>query len=149
MKFPPMAYLALVVTPLVFLAGPAGAQNLESLFAGGEVYRTQGFGGDRVRFDRLSLAADGSFTGDALIEHYSWSDLGFTEERSVSGRWQIAGNRFCLSETRAGPDVYRNGSAREFCYDLRRLGADGVYIDFHGIEVGTGLPWLFKVAPAG
>lgn len=149
MKFPPLASLALVVTPLVFLAGPAGAQNLESLFAGGEIYRTQAYGSEHVRFDRLDLAADGSFSGDTLIEHYSWSDLGFTEERSVSGRWRIAGNRFCLSETRAGPEAYGDGSARDFCYDLRRVGADGVYIEFHGTEVGTGLPWLFKVAPAG
>ena len=148
MKFPPLASLLLVVTPLAFLAGPAGAQNLESLFAGGEIYRTQSYGNEHVRFDRLSLAADGSFRGDTLIEHYSWSGLGFTEERAVSGRWRITGNRFCLSETRAGPEVYRNGAVREFCYDLRRVRTDGVYIDFHGTEIGTGLPWLFKVAPA-
>ena len=139
---------ALSLMALAFPHGPAHSQNLEALFAGSELYRTQGYGNELVRYDRLSLAADGTFAGDALIEHNSWSS-GFTEERSVFSRWWVAGDRLCLAEAPDGPTAYRSGGARESCYALRRLGADNGYIEFRGTEVGTGLPWIFKVAPGG
>jgi hypothetical protein len=130
---------------LALLANPAGAQNLQTLFAGSEIYRTQAYGAAHVRYDRLNLEADGTFSGDALIERsLSWTIT--TEERSIIGRWRIVGNRFCLAEA---PAAYKNSAGRESCYDLKKLGVDGVYVDFRGTEVGTGLPWLFKVAPAG
>ena len=145
MRFP---LLILLLPPLALLANPADAQNLQTLFAGSEIYRTQAYGGAHVRYDRLNLEADGTFSGDALIERsLSWTNT--TEERSIIGRWRIAGNRLCLAEAPAAPAAYKNGAGRESCYDLKRLGVDGVYVDFRGTEVGTGLPWLFKVAPAG
>ncbi len=133
---------------LAFPPGPAHSRSLDALFAGSELYRTQGYGAANVRYDRLSLAADGSFTGDVLIEHsLSWTS--FDEELSISGRWRVAGDRLCLAESPAGPKAWGSGPARESCYALRRLGAENGTIEFRGTEIGTGLPWQFKVAPGG
>lgn len=137
---------ALSLMALAFSHGPAHAQNLEALFAGSELYRTQGYGAPNVRYDRLDLAADGTFTGDVLIEH-SLSSTSFDEELSISGRWRVVGDRLCLAEASTEPAAWGSGPARESCYALRRLGADNGYIVFRGTEVGTGLPWQFKVAP--
>ena len=132
---------ALSMMALALLHGPAGAQSLESLLAGSEVYRNQGYGSSQVRNERLSLAADGTFTGDAMIERsLSWTS--FTEELSVSGRWRVAGDRLCLAEA-------RDGRAAESCYALARVGGNDPYVEFRGTEIGTGLPLQFMVAPGG
>ena len=46
--------LLLLLPPLALLANPADAQNLQTLFAGSEIYRTQAYGAAHVRYDRLN-----------------------------------------------------------------------------------------------
>jgi hypothetical protein len=127
---------------LIALSGPAGAQDLAEALAGSEVRRSQMFGDDQVRFDVWRFAADGTFTGAFSIEHGSARGGGYSEDGPSAGRWRADGGRLCLVEER-GP---RGG---ETCFELKRTGAGGGYIEFRGTETGSGLPWMFQVSPGG
>lgn len=136
-----MRYIAASFAILVSLAGPAGAQGLAAALADSEVRRSQMFGDDKVRYDVWRFAANGTFSGVFSIEVSTTRGGGYTEDGPSAGRWRADGDRLCIVEER-GPRV------GETCFDLKRTGAGGGYIEFRGRETESGLPWMFHVAPA-
>ncbi len=137
-----MRYIAASFAILVSFSGPADAQGLAALLAGSEVRRGQMYGDDKVRFDVWKFAANGTFSGAFSIEHGSSQVGGYTEEGISAGRWRADGDRLCIAEER-GP------RAGEICFDLKRTGAGGDYVEFRGTEAGTGLPWMFHISHVG
>ncbi len=138
-----MRTIAASIAILVSFSGPAGAQGLADLLAGSEVRRSQMFGDENVRFDVWKFAANGTFSGAFSIEHNSGGQVGgYTEDGPSAGRWRADGERLCLAEDR-GPRV------GETCFDLKRTGAGGGYVEFRGVEAGSGLPWMFHISPGG
>ena len=138
-----MRYIAASFTILISFSGPADAQGLATILAGSEVRRSQMYGDEKVRFDVWRFAANGTFSGVFSIEYNSGGQVGgYSEDGPSAGRWRADGDRLCMVEER-GP---RGG---ETCFDLKRTGGKGDYIEFRGAEAGTGLPWMFHVAPGG
>ncbi len=133
---------SLAVALLMLALAPVSAQSLDSLFAGSDVRRSQMFGGDDIRSDVWSFLKDGTYSGPFFIERLMWSDGGYIEEGSSSGRWRIEGKRLCLSET---PD----GRRGEICFLMERTGGTTLHSEFTGTEVGTDRRWMFHVAPGG
>ena len=138
-----MRYIAASVAMLIWFSGPADAQGLATMLAESEVRRSQMYGGDEVRFDVWKFAANGTFSGAFSIEVNTGGQMGgYTMDGPSAGRWRADGDRLCIAEER-GP---RGG---ETCFEMKRTGAGGGYTEFHGAEAGTGLPWMFHVAPGG
>ncbi len=137
-----MRSIAASIAILVSFSGPANAQGLATSLAGSEVRRSQMYGDEKVRFDVWKFAANGTFSGVLSIEYDSWKGGGYTVDGPSAGRWRADGDRLCIAEER-GP---RGG---ETCFELKRTGAGGGYTEFRGAEAGTGLPWMFHVAPGG
>ena len=137
-----MRCIAASIAILAAFSGPAGAQGLAALLAGSEVRRSQMYGDEKVRFDVWKFAANGTFSGVFSIEYGSTKGGGYTEDGPSAGRWRADGDRLCIAEER-GP---RQG---ETCFEVKRTGGLGDYIEFRGVESGSGLPWMFHVAPGG